>query len=82
MTRLDITNVNNTLKFILTKGYSIGRGIHMVKAKVRARIGEIINMEIGDMAGLSGSLINTLTVSVICCNGPYCPTIGPSHNCI
>ena len=41
-------------------GYGMGRGIHIVRARVRARIGAITNMEVEDVAGCSGSLMNSL----------------------
>lgn len=63
--RLDTASINNTPRFMLIKGYGIGKGIHIVKASVRARIGAIINIEIEDVRGRSGSLVNNLTASAI-----------------
>lgn len=34
----DLANVNSMLRFMLTSGYAMGNGIHIVKAKVRARM--------------------------------------------
>lgn len=34
----DLANVNSMLRFVLTSGYAMGNGIHIVKAKVRARM--------------------------------------------
>ena len=58
--RLDIANMNNTPKLILMRGYGMGRGIHIVRARVRAKIGVMMNMEVEDVAGHSGSLVNSL----------------------
>lgn len=38
----------------------MGRGIYMVKARLRARMGARINIEIEDVAGPNGSLIKSL----------------------
>lgn len=35
---IDLANVNSMLRFMLTSGYAMGNGIHIVKAKVRARM--------------------------------------------
>lgn len=43
----------------------MGNGIHIVRAKVRARIGAIINMDIDNVHGYNGSLINTLMASAV-----------------
>lgn len=37
--------MNSTPQFIFS-GYGVGRGIHRVKASVRAKMGAIINMDI------------------------------------
>lgn len=47
--------MNSTPQFILISGYGMGRGIHIVKASVRAKMGEIINMDVEDVSGCSGS---------------------------
>lgn len=55
----------------------------MVKARLRARIGAKINIEIDDVAGRSGSLIKSLIASAIGWSRPYGPTtLGPFRNCI
>lgn len=63
--RLDIASINRTPRFMLMRGYGMGRGIHMVRARLRARIGARINIEIEDVAGRSGSLIKSLMASAI-----------------
>lgn len=63
--RLDIASMNRTPRFMLMRGYGMGRGIHMVRAKLRARIGAKMNIEIEDVAGRSGSLIKSLMASAI-----------------
>ena len=40
--RLDIASMNNTPRFMLIRGCGIGKGTHMVRASVKARIGAII----------------------------------------
>lgn len=63
--RLDIASMNRTPRFILIKGYGIGRGVHIVRARVRARMGAIINMEMEDVRGRRGSLVKSLIASAI-----------------
>lgn len=63
--RLDIANMNNTPKFILIRGYGMGRGIHIVRARLRAKIGAKMNIETEDVAGRNGSLIKSLIASAI-----------------
>lgn len=63
--RLDIARINSTPKFMLTKGCGIGRGVHIVRARVRAKIGAIINMEMDDVKGRRGSLVKSFTASAI-----------------
>ena len=43
----------------------MGRGIHMVRARLRARMGARINTEIEDVAGHSGSLLKSLITSAM-----------------
>ncbi len=55
----------------------------MVRASVRARIGAIMNMEIEEVRGRSGSLVNSLTASAMGWRSPYGPTMfGPFRSCI
>ena len=50
---------------LLIRGYGIGSGIHIVSARDRARIGAIMNMEIEDVAGRRGSLVNSFRASAM-----------------
>lgn len=58
------------LKFILISGYGMGNGIHIIRAKVKARVGAIINRVSDDVNGCMGSLVNNLTASAIGCSRP------------
>lgn len=58
-----MAKINRTPIFILMRGWGIGRGIHMVNASVRARVGAIINNVIDDVKGFMGSLINNFIAS-------------------
>lgn len=62
--------MNSMLRFILISGYGIGNGTHIIRAKVRARVGAIINRTIDDVSGCMGSLVNNLTASAIGCSRP------------
>lgn len=55
--------MNSTVRFMLIRGCGIGRGIHIIKAKVKARIGATINMDGEDVSGRRGSLTNSFTRS-------------------
>lgn len=61
--RLDVAKINSTPMFMLMRGIGMGRGIHMVKASVRARVGAIINNIIDDVRGFIGSLMNSFIAS-------------------
>lgn len=63
--RLDIASINRTPKFISIRGYGMGRGIHIVRARLSAKIGAKMNIEIEDVAGRNGSLIKSLIASAI-----------------
>lgn len=65
--RLDMAGVNSPCRFRLLSRQGMGKGVHMVRAKVRVRIGAMTNIEIDDH---SGSLINNLTESAMDCNNP------------
>lgn len=49
--------------FMLISGWGMGRGIHIVNARVRARDGAIINRAMEDVKGLRGSLMNSFMAS-------------------
>lgn len=81
--RLDIASINRTPRFMLIRGWGMGRGIHMVRARVRARMGARMNIEIEDVAGRRGSLMKSLIASAIGWSRPYGPTtFGPFRNCM
>ena len=65
-----MAGMNRIPRFILISGYGMGRGIHMVRARVRARIGAMINIDVDDVSGRSGSLINSLRASAMGCSRP------------
>ena len=65
MAGLVMASINSTPRFMLMRGYGMGRGIHIVRARVRARIGAMMNMEVEDVAGRSGSLMNSLIASAM-----------------
>lgn len=48
------------LRFILARGCGMGMGTHRLKAKVRDKVGAIINNIIEVESGRRGSLINSL----------------------
>ncbi len=63
--------------------WGIGRGVQIVRAKVRAKIGAIINIEIDEVRGRRGSFVNNFTASANGCRMPYGPiTFGPFRSCI
>lgn len=43
----------------------MGRGIHIVRARLRAKMGARINIDAEDVAGRSGSLMKSLIASAI-----------------
>ena len=81
--RLDIASMNNTPRFMLMRGYGMRRGIHIVRARVKAKMGAMINMEVEDVAGCRGSLVNSLIASAIGWSRPCGPTMfGPFQSCM
>lgn len=48
----------------------MGRGIHIVRASVRARTGAMMNIVVEDDNGCKGSLVNSFTASAMGCNRP------------
>lgn len=65
-----MANINRTPKFMLIRGYGIGRGTHIVKARDRARIGAIINIDTEDVRGRRGSLVNSFMASAMGWSSP------------
>lgn len=58
-------------------------GIQSESARVSASVGAKVNMSFDDVAGRSGSLMNSLMASAIGCSRPYGPTMfGPLRNCM
>lgn len=81
--RLDIASMNRIPRLRLISGCGMGRGVHIVRARVRARTGAVMNMETEDVRGRRGSLVNSLTASAIGWRSPYGPTtLGPLRNCM
>lgn len=69
--------------FMLIRGWGIGSGIHIVIARVRARVGAMINRVTEDVEGLRGSLMNNFMASANGWSRPYGPTtFGPFRSCI
>lgn len=78
-----MASINRIPKCMLIRGYGIGRGIHIVSARVSARIGAIMNIVVEDVRGCRGSLINSFTASAIGWRSPWGPTmLGPLRSCI
>lgn len=61
VTRLDMASIKSTPKFMLIRGYGMGKGIHIFRPRVRARSGVIINLDIDDVGDHSSSLVTSLT---------------------
>lgn len=81
--KLDIASMNRTPKFMLISGYGMGSGIHMVRARDKARIGARINIDMEDVRGRRGSFVNSFTASAMGWRRPYGPTtFGPFRNCM
>lgn len=68
--RLDMASINSIPRFMLIRGYGMGRGVHIVKARVRARVGAIMNREVEDVRGRKGSLVKSLMASAIGWSSP------------
>lgn len=68
--KLDNASINSTLRFMLISGYGIGSGIHIVRARVSAMVGAIINNMKEDVSGCRGSLVKSFTASAIGCSSP------------
>lgn len=55
---------------MLIRGCGIGSGTHIIKARVKAKVGAIINRTRDDVSGWRGSLVNSFTASAIGCSKP------------
>lgn len=81
--KLEVARMNRAPRFRLASGKGIGSGIHSDSARVRARVGAIINRDIDEESGRSGSLINSFIASAKGCRTPYGPTMfGPLRSCM
>lgn len=61
----------------------MGKGHHIVRARVRARIGAMMNIVVEDVAGRRGSLVNSLIASAKGWSRPCGPTMfGPFRSCM
>lgn len=61
----------------------MGRGLHIVRARIRASMGAMMNMVVEDVAGRRGSLVNSLIASAKGWSKPCGPTMfGPFRSCI
>ena len=75
--------MNSTPRFMLMRGYGMGRGLHIVRARVRASTGAMMNIVVEDVAGRRGSLVNSLIASAKGWSKPCGPTMfGPFRNCM
>lgn len=78
-----MASINRMLRFMLIRGCGMGRGTHIVRARVRARIGAMMNMVMDDVSGRSGSLMKSFRASAIGWRRPWGPTtLGPLRSCI
>lgn len=81
--KLEVARIKSAPRFRLASGKGIGSGIQSESAKVRARVGAIINRDTDEESGRSGSLINSFIASANGWRTPYGPTIfGPLRSCI
>lgn len=80
---LDSASKNRIPKFMFAIACGIGIGVHIIRARRRARVGDKMK-SIGDACvGRMGSLINNLMPSATGCKIPSGPTIlGPFRSCI
>lgn len=79
----DRVRMNSTPRFKSMRAWGIGRGTQIVRAKVRAMMGAVMNIRVDDVAGREGSFVNSFTASATGCSRPYGPTMfGPFRSCI
>lgn len=65
------------------RGYGIGSGAHMVRARDRARIGAMMNIDVEEVDGRKGSLVKSFMASAMGWRSPYGPTmLGPFRSCM
>lgn len=63
--RLDVARINKAPRFMLTNEWGMGIGIHMDRARIRARVGAVMNRRVEEVDGRSGSLMNNFSASAI-----------------
>lgn len=81
--KLDIDRRNSRPRLRSVREKGRGRGIQMVMARSRAKIGVMINRSGEDVVGRMGSLMNNFTPSAMGCKSPKGPTMfGPFRACI
>ena len=81
--RLDVARINRTPRFRFTRGCGMGSGIHRLRARLRERVGAIINRVVEVAKGRRGSLMNSFIASANGCRMPYGPTMfGPFRSCM
>lgn len=68
--RLDRASIKRIPRFILIIGWGMGRGVHIVRASISARVGAMINRVREDVSGCRGSLVKSFTASAIGCSSP------------
>ena len=61
--KLEVASIKISPMFILISGWGMGRGIHMVNARVNASVGAMVNRLMDEYDGRSGSLINSFIAS-------------------
>ena len=55
--------MNRSPRFKSNSALGIGSGVQMVSARVKAKVGAIVNIEIDEVRGYKGSLVNNLSAS-------------------
>lgn len=81
--RLDMARRNKRPRFRSVRENGSGRGIQMVRARRRARIGVVMNRRGDEVDGRMGSLMNSFTPSAIGWSSPKGPTMfGPFRDCM
>ena len=81
--RLDVARINRTPRFRFTRGCGMWSGIHRLRARLRERVGAMINRVVEVAKGRRGSLMNSFIASANGCRMPYGPTMfGPFRSCM
>lgn len=78
-----MARMKRTPRFRFTRGCGIGSGIHKLRARLRDRVGAIINRVVEVAKGRRGSLMNSFIASANGWRTPYGPTMfGPFRSCM